>query len=361
MRRRRRQSEGSLDSLLDTMTNVVGILVILLAVTQLGVGDAMKRIRSSLPPVSPEQLQALLDEYRAQKDMLAQLLDQQDELDDTAGKDVQTKKLSLKEMLAEIARVQAALKKITIAKRIDTGQLQKLLQTRKSEAEKLQKQLTKAQEDLAKLKAMLDKTPEPAVLAPKIVTLPDPRPVPKGANELTFICIKGRVYATTKGLVQKKALDVITRLKPRSGRYSADALIKYFATGKVKTENFTLKLAIPGYYTQIVLEPNEKAGEDIARIRSPNSRFQSAMRKAKIAKTYYGLFEVWPDSYETYLEARKVVDRNKLPAGWKPRSGRLAIGLGKTLDFADREKPEPKPKPDGTQPPKKPPPSVVLD
>jgi hypothetical protein len=55
MRRRRDESIGSLDSLLDTMTNVVGILVILLVVTQLGVTSAVKRIRSSLPEVSEQQ------------------------------------------------------------------------------------------------------------------------------------------------------------------------------------------------------------------------------------------------------------------------------------------------------------------
>ena len=359
MRRRKRQTEGSLDSLLDTMTNVVGILVILLAVTQLGVGDAMKRIRSSLPPVNPEQLQALLDEYRSQKDMLAQLLERQGNLEETSTEDVQKKTRSLKEMMAEIERIRAALKKITLAKRIDTRQLQKLLQTRKAEAENLQKQLAKAQEELAKLKAMLDKTPEPTALAPKIVTLPNPRLVPKGADELTFICRKGRLYATTKEHVRKKAMDVISRLKPRSGRYSADALVKYFAKGTVKTENFTLKLAIPGYSTQIVLEPNEKMGEDVARIKNLNSRFQSAIRKARIAKTYYGFFQVWPDSYEEYLEARKIADRNKLPAGWQPRSGTLQIGLGTTLDFSDRTKPPPKPKPESPQP--KRPPGVVLD
>ena len=41
MRRAKKSGGASLDSLLDTMTNVVGILVILLTVTQLGVGDAL--------------------------------------------------------------------------------------------------------------------------------------------------------------------------------------------------------------------------------------------------------------------------------------------------------------------------------
>ncbi len=43
--RRRAGFQGqNLDSLLDTMANVVGILIVLVAVTQLTLGDAVKRI-----------------------------------------------------------------------------------------------------------------------------------------------------------------------------------------------------------------------------------------------------------------------------------------------------------------------------
>ena len=41
----RRGEAESLDSLLDTMANVVGILVMLVAVSQLSLGDAVERIR----------------------------------------------------------------------------------------------------------------------------------------------------------------------------------------------------------------------------------------------------------------------------------------------------------------------------
>ncbi len=44
-RARRNTDSQNLDSLLDTMANVVGILVVLMAVTQLTINDAMKRIR----------------------------------------------------------------------------------------------------------------------------------------------------------------------------------------------------------------------------------------------------------------------------------------------------------------------------
>ena len=44
MKRNKKEAGGSLDSLLDTITTVVGILIILLIVVQLGADSAVKRI-----------------------------------------------------------------------------------------------------------------------------------------------------------------------------------------------------------------------------------------------------------------------------------------------------------------------------
>ena len=65
MARRRKQEEdaGAMDSLLDTMTNVVGILVIVLVVTQLGVGDAVQRISQSLD-FDPEEIEKKREEVK---------------------------------------------------------------------------------------------------------------------------------------------------------------------------------------------------------------------------------------------------------------------------------------------------------
>ena len=83
MRPRRRRGDGgnsgqSLDSLLDTMTNVVGILVIVLVVTLLGVRDAVKRIDASLPDVSQEQLDAQKVEAAKTAELLKNVLNKQD-------------------------------------------------------------------------------------------------------------------------------------------------------------------------------------------------------------------------------------------------------------------------------------------
>ena len=64
MKRKKKESGASLDSLLDTLTNVVGILVILLSVTQLGVGEAVQKIAESdaVRPEAYDEALKLLDE-----------------------------------------------------------------------------------------------------------------------------------------------------------------------------------------------------------------------------------------------------------------------------------------------------------
>ena len=102
MRPRKKVASGSLDSLLDTMTNVVGILVILLAVTQMGVAQALERIRTNLPDISPEQLAQVQKEARE----LAEILKQ---LQQTASKPEEVALLSpleLKKLKEQIAKLQ---------------------------------------------------------------------------------------------------------------------------------------------------------------------------------------------------------------------------------------------------------------
>ena len=47
MKNRKHEQSQNLDSLLDTMANVVGILVVVMAFTQIQVGEAVRRIHNS--------------------------------------------------------------------------------------------------------------------------------------------------------------------------------------------------------------------------------------------------------------------------------------------------------------------------
>ena len=55
MKPRPEEDMGSLDSLLDTMTNVVGILVIVLIISQVKMSQAVDKVYSDLPVISEAQ------------------------------------------------------------------------------------------------------------------------------------------------------------------------------------------------------------------------------------------------------------------------------------------------------------------
>ena len=62
--KRNDDDDGGLDSLLDTMTNVVGILVLVLIVTQLGVSDALTEITAN-SKVTEEDLESVREQMTA--------------------------------------------------------------------------------------------------------------------------------------------------------------------------------------------------------------------------------------------------------------------------------------------------------
>ena len=81
-----------LDSLLDTMTNVVGILVMVLIATQLGVKDAVDRIAQS-EKGSQESVQILEEQYTSSLALEQQLEERFKDLNTQSARQVELAKL----------------------------------------------------------------------------------------------------------------------------------------------------------------------------------------------------------------------------------------------------------------------------
>ena len=83
MRRAPVDDDENMDSLLDTLMNVVGILIIVLVVTQLGVGDAVKRIGETLAvdPATLRQAEEELVSFDRQRDRLKVSAQDQQQVD----------------------------------------------------------------------------------------------------------------------------------------------------------------------------------------------------------------------------------------------------------------------------------------
>ena len=104
---------GSLDSLLDTMTNVVGVLIVVLIVTQVNVSSAAKRIRANLPEVTVPMMEEL---RKKEKEVQARLASLQDPAD-VKAEEVEKAREDLRALVAqrkELKEVEARFKKLDL-------------------------------------------------------------------------------------------------------------------------------------------------------------------------------------------------------------------------------------------------------
>jgi len=375
MRRIHRQNQiGSLDSLLDTMTNVVGILVILLAVTQLGVGDAVKRILRSrtgdmgavnvsvehlkLTEKEAQELSELVEKLRAEWNDLAA----QTELD--RQRVAETRKL-IEELKREIRENPSV--------KVNTDEVRKLIEQRETMAEQLEDKIANAEQELAELKAKIESTPVYQTPAPKVVTLPNPRPAPKNAEPVYFICRQGRIAPVKIDRLQQ-IVDAGVRRSvgepDANGEIDCDKLVEFFDSRTLGDEYFRIRIRVHNFRPWMVLEMRPGAGESTEQLVESGSQYQQAVRT--IDKTgHYARFLVWPDSFDTYIEARAIASDMDMLAGWEPRSGSDEYSIAVDGQLVCKGRPTPKPQPVTPKPepvdvgdektPRPPPPADTID
>ena len=327
---------GGLDSLLDTMTNVVGILVMVLIATQLGVKDAVNRI-SETDVVDAAMIEAEREKLlltKQQRDAIQSQLSDLKPIDDSA---IQVQLADLRRQMQEnrvrLEQEQAVANQFAVKIETDTKKAEeakkKIQQIAdvKEKREVLQVDLTQALEEEARLKAILDDTPEQQAPPPKVVTLPDPRPAPEGARQVTFLCTNNRVYPIAaddwREQIRKKAEFVVASRRldrgPAVGVDEEDFMKEFKKLNRRLSDDFfEVEIYASGIYPRLKFIPKENAGASEDEVLKPRSRFQKMLFVLDKTK-YYARFIVLPDSYEVYLAARAISDQAGLLSGWDPQ------------------------------------------
>jgi hypothetical protein len=380
-RRSRGSGDGpSLDSLLDTMTNVVGILVIVLVVTQLGVRDAVKRITSEKPK---EVIEKEIDEKKEElatavaarkeaeqrrNELLADLksLSKPDddkklkeELDVLDGQ-LRWKRDDLTTFLKKREGEQAAHME-------KAAEARKLAEEFKKKEDELRKKVVAAQEQEATILALLDNTPMREVAAAKVVNLPNPRKAPEGATPKYMICREGKLYPWSRDEMRKGAQERAEQLvglrnlaaNPKTGIEDAK-LVPMFDKLRLNDDWFLLKLKANGRQPRLVFERKRNAGYAIEDLENPRGPYIRILKTIDPSK-HYLRFTVWTDSYEVYLVARRIAAENGLLAGWDITSSTAEtdMPLGGKILFGP--KPPPMPVKPNTNPPKPPAKPIPVD
>ena len=317
-----------MDSLLDTMTNVVGILVIVLVVTQLGVGDAVERISQSIK-IDPEdiaQKQEQLSELDEKKLLLntqLQLLDPGAVQDDDL---IQAEIQSLSKQLADEALKLDNLKKRNSQKQQNLLLMEKESADQEERRKELEKKIQDSLTQMASLRATLDETPERETVPPKELRLPDPRPAPEGVRPLNMICKHNRVYPLAFSDIQLVARDQAQKvlatkrflIDPVKG-IDAERFVKEFAKRPMRHDFYDISLvAHPDGRPRLHCTPKERSGATLQQVERRGSNFNDDLSKVDPSKFYIQFF-VCSDSYDIYLSARAQAEANGISVGWVPQ------------------------------------------
>ncbi len=345
----------NLDSLLDTLTNVVGVLVLVLLLVSLNVREAVERILE----FNPDQLGISLAD-------LAPLLKQADDL---ARQREELAKLASPEQVAadeqEVIALRQQIDKLKSGAPPEPIPPEKLEEMRKKVAEdakkaqELAEQVTKIDADLQKIKGLLDQT-QPVSAAPaKIVNLPNPREAPKEAKPLLVVCRDGRVAAfdpdDLRESARKRAQFLLTPLQRKAGpngEIDCEKFVEQFnKSSTVGSEGYRARLAVENFNLVLIYEPRGTAGETAKQVVNANSELRRVLKRLDPAK-FYVRFLVWSDSFDAYVAGRNVCDELNVLAGWEPYNTdfQWKVGLGITVACAGKPKPAPAPPPAKTEP-----------
>ncbi len=190
-------------ALMDTMTNVVGVLIIVLVMVGLSVANIVKTVLSDLPPVTPEELAKL-------KEQAKQLPELQ------TPEEVQKKKEQLE---ADLKKAIEQLKTVDTTeiqakmKFMDLEVFEKQLDERKKERDASKAATDKLLAELERLKALLDQTPVFTPPPATYVRLPNPRPYPEKPVETRVLVAKQGVLTFSQTKFLQPILDGMEKVK----------------------------------------------------------------------------------------------------------------------------------------------------
>jgi hypothetical protein len=194
------------------------------------------------------------------------------------------------------------------------------------------KKTTVIQEQIAKLEAMLDQTPAIDPNQPTVVNIPNSRPIPADAKVYYAIAWQDRIHIIdpitplemfNREFDRNKHDWVEKRIKKKGADsyiYSRSKILNHFKNFDWKNSRGQ-KVNIAIYPTssriQLQIKPDlAKGGTPLEELGKPGNAFANAAVILKRSFDSVLMFQVHPNSFRAYLEARDLIDKANIAAGW---------------------------------------------
>ncbi|MGB0621988.1 MAG: hypothetical protein ACPGVZ_21180 [Myxococcota bacterium] len=301
---KRRAVADNLGPLVDTLANVVGILVIVLALTQIELGGALDRV-----------LQRQADQRAADQDFVDALPDRRAELESLRSTLAERGIETQSEGIAVAEEILEALEELGTA-----GKLDRLaVETRYAELDALRR------DNLAAQRALEDREVRAEALQTvskeRVARLPDPR-VERGLESWVLVR-HGRIFPVDRKALFDAGTSALARLLQRRATGEGfrpdefDSASLYLRKRRIGTDGFRWLLdpVEAGEPAFVRLDwPAADRGIDPTRLES-SAAWQRWLANRRPGRDLVK-FHVWNDSFEAYGAARQATEAAGLAAGW---------------------------------------------
>ena len=330
MARRRSKTSATganMDSLLDALTNVVGILVIVLVAVQLSSQEAARRMEEMIANIDPAEQEEILQRATEAERKLK-------EIKLAIAEEKEQEEIDPEKLLAVLKEEVAAAEDQANKARLEAEDAEKRVEEKNRGVEESKKQLVKQlvslegkekEFNVAKdaLLFEFDNMPTLKAPPPQEVRPPTPKDVPRNPKDgrsilqprkilvangkvIPFIDPGKQLETAVKNYV--KALLNQNKIEPFENRYITDEsqatkVIKEFNNKPLENKFFDLELLKDGKTINVQIIPTEECGEEPEQ--AVNGIFRDVLRGNQ--NKWWLQYLVEPDSFETYMAIRKVI------------------------------------------------------
>ena len=302
----RRGLPDNLDPLVDTLSNVVGILVVVVALTQIQVGDAIDRLMAV-------DAAALPAARASHSDLEASHLEVSRRLEEVESRRLRVFARAGDSLEESIAEAEAALGLLASLPAVPAAPASEALRSKLAARRAALEEAEAALEQREEYAAALREVPRELV-----ARLPDPDVLT--GQEQWILVRHGRIYLADRATLVSLGEKAIGRILVHNDRRAVrpdeyESLAHYLRKREVGDGNFLWRF---------VTTPDPRARLEWRSLDpgiEPSALESSGALREWLAERDpsrdFIRFQVWNDSFEAYLEARQVVESAGFRAGWK--------------------------------------------
>lgn len=347
-----RNQNNNINSLLDTLANVIGILIIVFAVTQIIVTDAASKIRH-YGYTAKELNNDTLKEKERERDRLQEQAENMKPSDPNMPQrqEIYTKICEIQDKYkdSEYAKIGASEidrlesfenevgglnREVLELKDAYNGsefatmaliEVQERSEALNKELEKLYKNVNEYEQEKIRIDRLLNNNNNLSFNVDNSVRLPDPKPAPESVKPILWTCRYGRIVEVPVEPLFKILNDEIPKGVGSSNSIVQRIInvINYFDESRIGVSEFYWDMipvlnddgGLESLYA--CLEWDKDAGEGKEELSLDFSTYKTRIDYLNDKEDDYCFqFHVWEDSFDIYLMARQIASQNGISAGW---------------------------------------------